>query len=99
MPECKKVIGFLLFTTLILVKVSAFHVYVHHDSETDEIENCTVCDLVMENQGSELQFSTPVVEMDTPEVIQVIKEIVSGQQLKTIRFNFSLFSRPPPHIA
>ncbi len=97
MPELKKVIGFLLFFTLMLVKVSAFHVYAHDDTEADGIENCDVCDLAIENQGSEIQFSIEVPTIEPPELLPNALEIRLEQQLETGYFNFPLFSRPPPH--
>jgi len=97
MPEYKKVIGFVLFVSLMFIKVSAFHVYVHGDAKTDSIENCTICNLAVENQGLEMQFTVGVPTVGPPQILVSPLKIGVNQQFKTVRFNFSLFSRPPPH--
>ncbi|MEX0312761.1 MAG: hypothetical protein AB3N18_01185 [Allomuricauda sp.] len=96
MPELKKVIGFVLFASLMLVKVSALHVYTHQDSEKDSVEHCDICDIAIENQTSDVQINPIITIEHSPEIVETTWEPHFDQQLTTIRFNFSLFSRPPP---
>lgn len=96
MPGFKKFFGFLLFVSLMLVKVSALHVYTHDDTDVDSIENCTTCDIALENQNSELQLATGIVEVSIQEIIPKAFKINADQQLKSIRFYSLFFSRPPP---
>ncbi|MEP5593666.1 MAG: hypothetical protein ABJP52_06545 [Flavobacteriaceae bacterium] len=98
MQEFKKLFGLFLFMTLMLVKVSSLHVYSHGDCDEDEIENCTVCDLAIEAQGSsfvqlvqpEVTFQ-PFFNFHKPHFDLVIID-------KTSDLSFDLFSRPPPTL-
>ena len=36
-----------------LVKVTSFHVYSHQDNKVDTIENCSICELAVQNQNAE----------------------------------------------
>ena len=92
----RKFIGLLLFTSLMLIKVSGFHVYSHQDDDPETIENCNICDLALENQA--LDFQTPddsyvVADIEFPQRHQ---QTLKDQQLKEQSFNYYLFSRPPP---
>ncbi|WP_146129933.1 hypothetical protein [Flagellimonas meridianipacifica] len=93
----KKIFGLLLFSGLILVKVSAFHVHAHHDEDCEAIDDCEICDLVLENQASDLDIPIPFFT-DINHVISIEEKA----PLKSKSFSSSsninlLFSRPPPH--
>ncbi|SNY99819.1 hypothetical protein [Flagellimonas pacifica] len=96
MPEFKKFFGFFLFAALMLVKISALHVYTHDDTDVDAVENCTICDIALENQNSDFQLDNDTLKISAQEISQEAIGISADQQLKPIRFNFLLFSRPPP---
>ncbi|WP_420601312.1 hypothetical protein [Flagellimonas sp.] len=96
MPGFKKFFGFFLFAALMLIKVSALHVYTHDDTDVDSIENCTTCDIALENQSSDVQLQANIVEVPVQEIAKGTLTIGTEQQLKPMRFNFFLFSRPPP---
>jgi len=49
----KKILFSFVLFSLILVKVSAFHVYFHSEDSNVSIENCTTCDLAIENQQAQ----------------------------------------------
>ena len=80
-----------------LVKVSSFHVYTHQDTSTDEIENCIVCDLAIENQEVEfLSTSFPSIEPNTIFKSLEKKVVVLNQINTSLYLHFRLFGRPPP---
>jgi hypothetical protein len=91
-------VAVLLFA-LMLFKVSTFHVYTHQDSATsDDIENCAICELGIENQHSELIF-TPLLtgkktlsNLETKEQVRFYPVVLLSSYL---RLNF--FGRPPPN--
>jgi len=91
-------VAFLLFT-LLLVKVSAFHVYLHQDDATNEIENCQVCHIVAETQSLE-HHNTPPLSVDPPRVEIVLQEpILQDNIIVTSSFlQAKIFSRPPPFL-
>jgi hypothetical protein len=90
--------AFLLFA-LMLFKVSSFHVYSHQDSSSDDIENCKICELAVENENAEFVFTasqtmrTPVITTDINTQSTVYDWVVSSSFL---RYNF--FGRPPPNM-
>ena len=97
MKNILEYIGTVLFIGLMLVKISAFHVYEHHDSVYGQHTQCELCVLTMESQqGETLMTPTAIVAVDlnipdynsdiTPFDLPVITD-----PLKT-----TLFSRPPP---
>ncbi|NER19032.1 hypothetical protein [Spongiivirga citrea] len=49
----KKILFSAALFALMLVKVSAFHVYAHDDASKASIENCNTCDLAIENQQAQ----------------------------------------------
>nr|WP_299485183.1 hypothetical protein [uncultured Allomuricauda sp.] len=96
MPRCKRFLGFLLFAVLMLVKVSALHVYTHNDTEGDTIENCTTCEVALENQNSDILFTSGVIEVTTPDITTNSLVLFEDQQFVATKLNSLLFSRPPP---
>ena len=91
-------IAFLLFA-LLLVKVSAFHVYTHHDSPTDELDNCKICHLVVETQSSE-QHVEPAFSFDIPRLEIVGHDSITQNTTVLTSFlsHYRLFGRPPPSL-
>ncbi|WP_273566692.1 hypothetical protein [Maribacter halichondriae] len=91
-------IAFLLFA-LLLVKVSAFHVYTHHDSPTDELDNCKICHLVLETQSSEQQVE-PVLSFDIAKIAVIGENPIIRENTVFTSFllHYRLFGRPPPSI-
>lgn len=97
----RKFSNFIAFTlfALMLFKVSSFHVYSHQDDTSDEIENCDVCELALENTDSEYSFTeaqivnTPRTAINTNDQFSLYDLAVSSSFL---RFNF--FGRPPPNM-
>lgn len=83
-----------------LIKVSAFHVYTHHDSDKSSIENCKWCIMVVENQHAEHQIAVEV-QVSPISCSPVLGEpiFVGNIDLFIERpFQSCLFSRPPPSI-
>ncbi|SHG33288.1 hypothetical protein SAMN04488116_1002 [Flagellimonas flava] len=99
MWDFKKILGFVLLTSLMLVKVSALHVYSHQEDDSDTAENCHLCDIAMDNQSMDMlanndtlpqQNVTPIIE---EEPLTVLPYVITD-------FSTSLlFSRPPPSMA
>jgi hypothetical protein len=96
--EFSTFIAFLLFA-LMLFKVSSFHAYSHHDTPLDDIENCKVCELAVENSNTEYLFTnsqtliTPFTPPSTYHQPATYEMVVSSSFLC---FNF--FGRPPPNV-
>lgn len=92
-------IAFLLFT-LMFFKVSSFHVYTHQDSDANDIENCTLCELAIENQNTDFLLDSPVTVVQNHSDIIILKQPATYNLVVSstfLRFNF--FGRPPPSIA
>nr|WP_298789509.1 hypothetical protein [uncultured Allomuricauda sp.] len=96
MPRCKRFLGFLLFAALMLVKVSALHVYTHNDTEGDSIENCATCEVALENQNSDILFTDGIIEVAIQDIVTDSLVLFENQAFVATKFNFLLFSRPPP---
>ena len=87
----------ILFFALMLFKVSSFHVYTHHDSSSDQIENCAICDVAIENQDVEFQLNS-VVSVPNYQIFESIqtKIVVQNQVDTSFDLHFTRFGRPPP---
>ena len=93
----RKIIGLLFFTSLMLIKVSGFHAYTHHDEDSEAIENCDICDLAIENQTLDFHVPDNFCEIaDTEFSIKYLKTL-KDEHLEEQSFHYYLFSRPPPH--
>ncbi len=89
-------IAILLFT-LMLFKVSSFHVYTHQDSTSDDIENCSVCELAIENQNTEYLVIAPQILLNT--ILETNREVLTYEYRVAVtssHFCYDLFGRPPP---
>lgn len=98
MKQKKQLFGLFVLTTLMLVKVSAFHIYSHENFGADEIEDCTYCDLAIESQNAELltqvyeenlTFNTLFFETQAP-------QIAHQNNFAGLKDGLELFLRPPP---
>lgn len=80
-------------------KVSSFHVYTHDDSSSDQIENCKVCDVAIENQDVEFQLnaSVSIPSYQNFELVE-IKTATLNQVDTSLDLHFRLFGRPPPSV-
>lgn len=89
-----------VFLTLMFFKVSSFHVYTHEDNGSDEIENCELCELAVENSKSETLF-TPFQVVELPMVIRAGEKqfALYSQIIISSLIRFQLLSRPPPYLA
>jgi len=91
-------ITFLLFA-LMLFKVSAFHVYTHQNESDNTIENCSTCDIALENQDSELIF---IVNYNSPSTTLGLNSIDNNFTNKAQIYDrlqqSQLCCRPPPTI-
>ena len=88
----------LALVCLMLLKVSAFHIYTHHSENDDHIE-CQICDLVLENQSAEVQltFTENIIVPDFYLFAEPVEIIDQDVPSKTSH-NLHLFLRPPPVI-
>ncbi|MFK7811268.1 MAG: hypothetical protein AB8B59_02165 [Maribacter sp.] len=89
-----------LLLALMLFKVSSFHVYSHEDSPSDDIENCNVCELAVENQNTDYLFATSQIVKTPHSNLYFFDKPVSYKLVVSssfLRFNF--FGRPPPNMS
>lgn len=77
--------------------MTSFHVYTHQDNTVDTIENCSICDLAVQNQNSEFTFVAILMLV----LLSVI--IFTGKKLSPLvfevpsfYFQYAIFGRPPP---
>ena len=91
-------IAFLLFT-LMFFKVSSFHAYTHLDSDSNEVENCSICDLAIENHDTDFLL---VASVDTPtpylNTINDKQPTIYNVVVSSSFLHFNLFGRPPPNV-
>lgn len=94
------IFGILLLVILLLFKISvSFHAYTHQDDSTDIIENCTICDVAIENQQTEFIATAPqsavtlLINVITKERTTVNAHVPHSSELV-----FSCFGRPPPSL-
>lgn len=98
MNNRKEIFFALVLVFLMLFKVSAIHVYDHNEGEKASTE-CHLCDLALENQTAELDF-TPEFTSDIYIAIDVESAINSCYATEYVESNVRLafFSRPPPSL-
>ena len=80
-----------------LFKVSAFHVYSHHNDSS--VEQCSICDVAIHNQNAELSTSPQTVLPNNLTAVFVYKRpftIVSS--FPTHKVCRTLYGRPPPSL-
>lgn len=94
-----KNIGSILLLGLLLLKLSAFHIYEEHDSLNGQDTHCEFCLLVIENQ----QLETTVIS--SPIIDEVFVEPIHLGTITTVDLQVYLgpskkeqLPRPPPTI-
>lgn len=94
-----------LLTTVFLMailcfKITSLHVYTHHDSTEETLENCTVCLFTIENQQAEFSITSPTQIVITSETIPNQNKVVSCTSVFEINIPhlLRLESRPPPMV-
>jgi len=92
---------FVAFVLLVLMlfKVSSFHVYSHQDDSAEDIENCNICELAIENQNNDFVFTASQIINTTITDIKILEQPSSYDLVVTssfLRSNF--FGRPPPNM-
>lgn len=80
-----------------LIKVTSFHVYSHDDNSIDTIENCSICDMAIQNQNSEFTFVAVLLFILLP-LISFSGKRISPLVLEAASFylRYATFGRPPP---
>lgn len=92
-----KHIGTLLLISLLLLKVSAFHVYEHHNESVEHEHQCELCFIAFISQQVDiLVFDTYFVqiEFEPPEFTEQIN--ITDLSFPSGFWQSSLLSRPPP---
>ncbi|WP_139063719.1 hypothetical protein [Flagellimonas eckloniae] len=92
-----KHLGSFLLITLILIKVSAFHVYEHHDDHEDKTGSCEFCLFAIDSQQSDLLLQASAV-IKVPNELSAYKPCIISQdfQISRVSCRSNLFYRPPP---
>lgn len=84
--------------TLMLFKVTSFHIYTHQDS-SDKIENCETCYFSFQNQKIDFRVASVLVlaiVVLVPVSKKILVETNSLQASPSI--HCTLFGRPPPIV-
>ena len=80
-----------------LIKVTSFHVYSHDDNSIDNIENCSICDMAIQNQNSEFTFVAVLLFILLPLITFSCKSITPlVLEAPSFYFRYATFGRPPP---
>ncbi|MBS9463631.1 hypothetical protein KIM67_14525 [Flagellimonas sp. 389] len=96
MLQTKRIAGLLVFTFLMLIKVSALHVYTHQNDDCNAIENCEICDIALESQTSDLEIPSQFISSNYHTILEVKRFTETPQVFSKASNAFQLFSRPPP---
>lgn len=96
--ETKKVFSAFILLTLILFKVSSFHVY-EHQGDKLQVEDCELCEYAIQNQNTD--FSVPDVT-SLPDLIDLPVSEVRLQNFDKVEISSSFrtfqLTRPPPSL-
>ncbi|MEL6916453.1 MAG: hypothetical protein AAFO99_01860 [Bacteroidota bacterium] len=89
-----------VFTALMFVKVSAFHVYTHDDAEEDTVDNCALCDMAMDIQQSVTFVPTPISISTIDTFVYLSESPLIQHQVANVNdiHCHSILSRPPPSM-
>ncbi len=99
MLNMNKKIGILfLFSALIFIKVTSFHVYTHqNDNDNNTVENCSICDIVSLNQENQFivseEISLPVANLILVPYLRTFASSLNTYESNTC---LKFYSRPPP---
>ncbi|MFS4468407.1 hypothetical protein [Maribacter sp. 2210JD10-5] len=85
--------------TLMFFKVSSFHVYAHEDNASDTVENCSICEVAIENQNSDfLHAAAQSIPRPLPLIISNESQITVDSFVSSSLLRFRFFGRPPPSL-
>lgn len=92
-------LGALLLFSLLLVKISAFHIYEHHDTLDGNAKHCEICLLTLEGQQLEGTIPAAITFDGTRLLVSYEPQTVyySRHDTDALRKG-ELFSRPPPQL-
>ena len=83
-----------------LIKVTSFHVYSHQDNKVDTIENCSICELAVQNQNAEYTLVATFLFIIASVIIITEKKLIPfSTKVTSTYFRYSTFGRPPPFLA
>ncbi len=92
----KKYLHILFFVTLMVLKVSAIAIYLHHDT-CEQVDDCEICEHAIYNQSNE--FSNPphfqAIEVSQSPSLWQPKSRYKSVSIPTLSNN-THFARPPP---
>lgn len=98
MEDWKKIVGFFFFSALMFIKVSAFHVFTHHDEDAFHYENCAICEIALDNRQSVLmQPGAICFEPNTSEIPLELASEINKIGITSLKVH-SFYSRPPPAL-
>ena len=87
----------LVLIAVLLIKVSAFHVYEEHDAVEDPGGHCELCVIAIDGLQFEGITPSPIVVPESPVSAFFKPERIFPQQMHALKGEaFHLFSRPPP---
>lgn len=94
-----QILGLFAFMALMFLKVSALHVYTHHEFEGHEIADCTSCELALENQTAEV-FTGFFDEIALQQHFFFAEPLQAKElgDFSNSAKNLHLFLRPPPSV-
>ena len=92
------ILSLAFFAILMLVKISSFHAYTHDDCNENSIEDCSLCELAVENQP-EFYFTTENYTLE-PALLPKFKQEQSCYKSISLfePLHHVTFGRPPPHL-
>jgi len=98
MKKRTTILSLAFFAILMLVKISSFHAYTHDDCNENSIEDCSLCELSVENQ-QEFYFVTENynLELFIPNTIAQQQSCYKSISIGT-PIHYISFGRPPPSI-
>jgi len=90
---------FVTFITLMLLNVSALHVHTHYDDHDDDVNDCSICELIIQNQQQQHYLANPFESFEIIP-IPVFYHQDSGYTSINVSTNIDDFNfgRPPPSI-
>ena len=99
MKEVLTYLGTILFTVLLLVKASAFHIYEHQDSADGQENHCEYCLLIIDSQQSDvLVANTYITENNFLLPVHQDKIISVDFQVYLSPAKTEQLPRPPPAV-
>ncbi len=89
--------GIFFLVGMLFAKITAFHVYEHHDVENDTVDQCELCILAIDNQQSEI-VSLSFTALNQPSSFWDYEPRIffSSIQIPKTQLEFHHCSRPPP---